>query len=188
LDWDRERLSQESGVSLQQIASFETGRTESPRQRTLMDLERAFLRNRIGFKDGGVQPKCVSSYILDSYMEVLEDIILSLPDGGEVLKHCVDDSRSTPQVIEKVREMRRAGISERITISDKNNIITGMPEDYRQIPDAYFASSEVVIIYLDKVVFFDEGKMLIILSQNLACVFKDQFEYWWKQGRKINVS
>lgn len=121
-------------------------------------------------------------------MKVLEDITRSFPNGGEVLKHCVDDSKSTPQVIEKVREMRRAGISERLTISDKNNIIIGMPEDYRQIPDEYFASSEVVIIYLNKVVFFDEENALVILSQNLACVFKDQFEYWWKQGKKINVS
>ena len=151
-------------------------------------MERAFLRSGVGFKDGGVQPQCVSSYIIDSYMKVLEDITRSFPNGGEVLKHCVDDSKSTPQVIEKVREMRRAGISERLTISDKNNIIIGMPEDYRQIPDEYFASSEVVIIYLNKVVFFDEENALVILSQNLACVFKDQFEYWWKQGKKINVS
>lgn len=40
-----------------------------------------------------------------------------------------------------------------------------------------------MIIYLNKVAFFVEGKALVIVSESLAKVFKDQFEYWWKEGR-----
>lgn len=82
--------------------------------------------------------------------------------------------------------MRRAGISDRMTISEDNNFITGFPEQYRQIPKDYFSSSEVIIIYANKVAFFVEGQALVIMSKTLAKVFKDQFEYWWKEGKIIN--
>ena len=87
-------------------------------------------------------------------MELLEDIEKNIPDGGEVLKHCVDDRRSNQQVIDYVAKMRSNGVRERMTIADDNNFITGDPKDYRQIPADYFASSEVVITYADKVAFF----------------------------------
>lgn len=185
LKWTQKDLAGRARLKDDQIHSYEAGRTRS--LEVLEAIYKAFTINGLEFINGGVVPTQVHSYILPSYIDVLNDICRSLPQGGEVLKHCVDDRRSSPQVIEKVREMRKAGISDRMTISEENVYITGFPEQYRQIPKDYFASSEVIIIYSNKVAFFVEGQALVITSKNLAKVFKDQFEYWWKEGKILNV-
>jgi transcriptional regulator with XRE-family HTH domain len=184
LKWTQKDLAAHAGLNDDQVHSYESGRTRS--LEVLEAITATFTARGIEFPNGGVIPRQVSSYVLDSYMDVLEDICRSMPDGGEVLKHCVDDRRSSPEVVEKVRQMKRAGIRERLTISEDNNFVSGDPKDYRQIPAGYFASSEVVIIYLNKVVFFVDGKALVIVSDSLAKVFKDQFEYWWKEGKVLN--
>lgn len=184
LKWTQKDLAEHAGLKVDQIHSYEAGRTRSLEVHE--GVHRAFIINGLEFLNGGVVLSQVHSYILPSYIDVLNDISRSLPQGGEVLKHCVDDRRSTPEVIERVRSMRRDGISDRMTISEDNNFITGYPEQYRQIPKDYFSSSEVVIIYANKVAFFVEGKALVVTSKTLAKVFKDQFEYWWKEGKIIN--
>ena len=184
LKWTQKDLAEHAGLKDDQIHSYEAGRTRS--LDVLESIYKTFTINGLEFINGGVVPTQVHSYILPSYIDVLNDICRTLLHGGEVLKHCVDDRRSTPEVIEKVREMRRAGIADRMTISEENNFITGFPEQYRQIPKDYFASSEVVIIYANKVVFFVDGKALVITSQTLTNVFRAQFEYWWKEGKIIN--
>jgi len=186
LRWNQKDLAAYAGLNDDQVHNFEAGRTHS--LDVLTSIHRAFIANGLDFVDGGVIPRRVSSYVLDSYIDLLDDIAHSLPQGGEVLKHCVDDRRSNPEVIEKVSSMRRAGIRERLTIADDNHYIAGAPENYRKIPKSYFASSEVIIIYLNKVAFFVDGKALVIVSESLSKVFKDQFEYWWKEGKAINVT
>ncbi|MCB9979400.1 MAG: helix-turn-helix transcriptional regulator [Rhodospirillales bacterium] len=183
LKWTQKDLAAHAGLGDDQVHSYEAGRTRS--LEVLEAMCAAFAAHGIDFPDGGVQPRKVSSYLLNSYMDLLDDISRSMPEGGEVLKHCVDDRRSTPEVVEKVSQMRRAGIRERLTISEENNYVSGDPKDYRQIPSGYFASSEVMIIYLNKVAFFVEGKALVIVSESLAKVFRDQFEYWWKEGKAL---
>lgn len=186
LRWNQKDLAAHAGLNDDQVHNFEAGRTHS--LDVLTAIHRAFVANGLDFVDGGVITRRVSSYVLDSYIDLLDDIALSLPEGGEVLKHCVDDRRSTPEVIEKVSTMRRAGIRERLTVADDNDYIAGTPENYRKIPKSYFASSEVIIMYLNKVAFFVDGKALVIVSESLSKVFKDQFEYWWKEGKAVNVS
>lgn len=184
LKWTQKDLAAHAGLGDDQVHSYEAGRTRS--LEVLEAMCEAFAAHGIDFPDGGVQPRKVSSYLLNSYMDLLDEISRSMPEGGEVLKHCVDDRRSNPEVVEKVSRMRRAGIRERLTISEENNYVSGDPKDYRQIPAGYFASSEVVIVHLNKVAFFVEGKVLVIVSESLAKVFRDQFEYWWKEGKVLN--
>ena len=186
LKWNQKDLAAHAGLKDDQIHNFEAGRTRS--LEVLEAIHQAFIAHGIDFVGGGVIPRHVSSYLLDSYTDLLDDISRSMPEGGEVLKHCVDDRRSTPDVIERVSAMRRSGIRERLTISDDNDYVAGDPQNYRKIPKSYFASSEVVIIYLNKVVFFVDGKALIIVSESLSKVFRDQFEYWWKEGKTVNVA
>ena len=187
LGWSRKDLSQASGVSERAIEELEKGNSNI-KDATRRALVNAFAVEGIDFTPHGIEQRALSSYVLDSYMDVLHDIEKTLQGKGEVLKHCVDDGRSTPDVIEKVRQMRESGIKERLTIADDNDFITGNPEDYRQIPKAYFASSEVVLVYGDKVAFFVEGNMLVMCSVYLSRVFKDQFEYWWNTGKRIDGS
>jgi DNA-binding XRE family transcriptional regulator len=185
LGWTLDDLAKESGLVRSTVHSFEN-ENRLPSAGTVTAIATAFERAGIEFIGGGAIPRQVSSYVLNSYMELLDDVIRSMPTGGEVLKHCVDDRRSSKEVIDKVAQMRKMGIIERLTISDENNFITGDPKDYRQIPAGYFASSEVIIIYLNKVAFFVDGKALIIVSDALSKVFRDQFEYWWEEGKVIN--
>jgi DNA-binding XRE family transcriptional regulator len=184
LKWTQKDLASYAGLNENQIQAFEAGRTRS--LEVLEAIWKTFTLQGLGFCNGGVVPNKVSSYTLDSYMDVLHDICMSMPQGGEVLKHCVDDRRSSPEVMDQVRKMRETGIRERLTISDDNNLISGNKEDYRQIPADYFSSSEVIITYLNKVVFFVDGKALVVVNQTLANIFKDQFEYWWKSGKTLN--
>ncbi len=185
LDWTIATLAEKVGGAPTTISAIENGRSAGSLE-LLKSIHLAFSAEGVDFPDGGVVPRRVSSYLLDSYMDLLDDISRSMPEGGEVLKHCVDDRRSSPEVVEEVSQMRRAGIRERLTISEENSFISGDPKDYRQIPAGYFTSSEVMIIYLNKVAFFIEGKALVIVSESLAKVFRDQFEYWWKEGKALN--
>lgn len=186
LRWTQKDLAENADLNDDQVQGFESGRSRS--LEVLEAINQAFIQQGLDFVDGGVIPRRISSYTLDSYMDLLEDIERSLPEGGEVLKHCADDRRSTPEIIAKLNRMRRAGIRERLTISDDNDFIIGDPKDYRQIPADYFTSSqEVMCIYLNKVAFFANDKVLVIGSESLANVFRYQFEYWWRQGKKLNV-
>lgn len=183
LKWTQKDLAVHAGLKDDQIHSYEAGRTRS--LDVLEAVYKTFTTNGLEFINGGVVPNKMSSYILDSYMEVLRDIEDSFPEGGEVLKHCADDSRSSPEIISKVAEMREFGIKERLTISNKTSFVTGNKKDYRKIPADYVSSSEIVIIYLNKVVFFADGKALVVVNKMLSDVFKNQFEYWWKEGSKL---
>jgi transcriptional regulator with XRE-family HTH domain len=186
LKWNQKDLARQAGLNDDQVHSFESGRTHS--LDVLESIYGAFRAQGLDFADGGVIPRRVSSYILNSYLDVLDDISRSVPKGGEVLKHCVDDRRSNPEIVEKVAQMRASGIRERLTIADDNDFISGNPASYRKIPKDYFASSEVMIIYLNKVAFFVDGKVLVIVNQNLADVFRAQFEYWWKEGKALHAA
>ena len=186
LGWSQQELADRVGFALNTISYFEKDERQAD-LKTISRIAVALEAEGLRFADGGVlPPQRVASYLLDSYDALLEEISRLMPKGGEVLKHCVDDRRSTPEVVEKVAAMRAAGIRERATIADDNNVIAGDPADYRQIPAAYFASSEVMIIFLDRVAFFVEGKALVIVSETLARVFRDQFEYWWQQGKVVH--
>ncbi len=185
LNWSQQELADTAGLGLNTISSFERA-DRAADARTVGAILRAFQQAGLDFVDGGVVPKQVRSYLLTSYLELLDDIQSSMPEGGEVLKHCVDDRRSTPEVVRRIAQMRDCGIRERLTISEDNEFINGPAALYRKIPAGYFASSEVVIIYANKVAFFVEGQALVIVSDSLAKVFKDQFEYWWQEGKAVN--
>lgn len=181
LKWTQKDLAARAGLGADQIHSFEAGRT---RPLDVVEAIHATFRSEgIEFVNGGVIPRSVSSYVLETYVDLLDEIMRAMPEGGEVLKHCADDRRSPPEVVKKLKEMAKAGIRERLTISEDNDFVGGNPEDYRRIPARYFSTSDdVICIYLNKVAFVVDGKMLVIASQSLSDLFRAQFEYWWETG------
>lgn len=184
LNWTQQDLCVHAGLNIDQIRSFEAERTRSLDVKEA--IERALVSQGMAFVDGGVVRQHVSSYVLNSYMDLLNDISLAMPNGGEILKHCADDRRSPSEIIERVAQMRRAGIRERLTISELCDVVHGNKEDYRKIPSDYFSSvEEVMVIYLNKVAISVGGKVLVIRNQNLTDFFKAQFEYWWHHGKKV---
>lgn len=196
LRWSRAELSKRSGISVPAIVAIEEGQS-NPKLSTRDALTSALLAEGIELTPHGIERREVSSFVLSSYLEVLDDIENTLPQGGEVLKHCADDSRSSADVRAKVEQMKAKGISERLTICEGNTHIAGNPSDYRYLPKGYFSTSQVVVIYKDKVVFdiTDRAnpvqkpeRFLVIKSAFLARVFKNQFEFWWREGRALGES
>lgn len=186
LGWSQPEVAEKTGLSLQAVRNAEEG--VEVKQTTKNSLTLLYLSQGFEFTAEGISKSNVSSYLLDSYHDLLNDVTKTIKPGGEVLKHCVDDRRSDEETIEKVRRMREAGINERLTISEDNDFIAGNPEDYRKIPKDYFAESEVTVIYADKIAFFVQSQVLVIRSEYLSRIFKKQFEYWWKTGETINVT
>lgn len=183
LSWNQQELALKAELNIDQVRSFESGRSRS--LDVIENLCAAFERERLEFVDGGVALKKVHSYHLSSYLALLHDISATLIDGGEILKHCEDDRLCTPEVIKKIEEMDRSGISERLTILESNSFVLRNKKLYRKIPDKYFKNSEVMIIYANKVAFFVETEVIVVVSDRLADSLRDQFEYWWDTGKKL---
>lgn len=113
---------------------------------------------------------------------------------GDVLRfHCADDAKSSQEVIKKIKEIEKKGIILRSTIEKGNTVLTTKSDNYRWIDPEYFAASEVMAIYGDRVVINtynadvqggDEDMFLIIFSQSLATAMIRQFDYWWNKGEQ----
>lgn len=185
LGWSRADLSKKSGLSEPAIRVLEEG-PSNPKESTRQALIKTFALEGLELTPNGVERREISLSTLGSYIEVLQDVEKTLVEGGEVLKHCADDRKSSPEVIEKIRLMRDAGIRERLTINENNSFITGNPEDYRTVPSDYFSSSEAILIYANKAAFVLGAQCLVVRSSFLSKVFKEQFEYWWKIGGKVH--
>lgn len=188
LDWTTEDLAKRIGMSKGAISYIETGKNK-PSGDTLESLYKVLSREGIVFTEFGVELRDNPIERLEgdhAYLDMLDQIhnLLSGQDE-EVLFHCADDRRSSPNVIEKQKQMRDSGIRIRKTIADDNSTITRRLEDYRLIPADYVSSSEVIVIYKDCVVFDLGDALLRIRSEKLTSVWRGQFEYWWKKGKKL---
>lgn len=179
LRWTQKDLARHAGLNESQIQAFEAKRTHS--LEVLEAICKAFALQGLDFSDGGVVPSKVSSYALDSYLDVLHDISASMPGGGEILRYCADDGWSL-EMTHEIRQMREGGIKERLIVSEENRAMSG--SNIRKIPAAYFFSTEI-IVYLNKVAFFVDGKALVVINQTLADIFRCQFESWWKSGKPL---
>lgn len=186
LGWSQPEVAEKTGLSLQAVRNAEEG--VEVKQSTKNSLTLLYLSQGFEFTTEGISKSNVSSYLLASYNDLLNDVIKTIQPGEEVLKHCVDDRRSDDATIKKVKEMHEAGFKERLTIAEDNDYIAGNPEDYRKIPKDFFAESEVTVIYADKIAFFVQSQVLVIRSEYLSRIFRKQFEYWWKTGVPVNVS
>jgi transcriptional regulator with XRE-family HTH domain len=188
LNWSQPELASKCDMHVQTISSFEND-IGSPSKKTLIKLLEVFTLSGITFLPN--QGVCISKdtiYVLNAYIDVLNDVERTLTDGDELLLHCSDARRSSKEVNDKSIELSKKGIKTRATICEGNTFI-GTPRDVRWIPKDYFANSEVFTIYGDKVAISIEDQQpyrsLIIQNQALAASMRRQFEYWWRNGKPI---
>lgn len=182
LDWDREQLSAESGVSVAQIANLETGKTENPRMGTMQAISNAFLRHYIVFENGGVFKRQDLTLVIDGegwYQKLLDDVYLTLLDKpvAEYLTLCGDDRVSSPEVINHIRKLRNAGIGMRQVVEAGNTYLMGAVKEYRYLPKKNFIN-HVTLIYGDKVAICG-GKATVFLDAHLAATWRNIFNYLW---------
>lgn len=183
LDWNQGELATAAGLNVDQVRNFEAGRSRS--LDVVEAIHAAFDQQGITLENGGAVPRHIHSYILESYLDLLTDICRTLPDGGEVLKHCEDDRLCTKVIMNKLEEMLQAGIRERLTISEDNDLVLRNPSQYRRIPAKYCSSTITTLVYANKTAFFSEDKAIVIVNSSLASHMRDQFEYWWKHGTPV---
>jgi transcriptional regulator with XRE-family HTH domain len=148
LNISREELSKISAVSATAIGSFETGAVEA-RVKSNNQISSALEAAGVEFIDNdGVRLRRdnIRSYQGKAiHRQLLDEIYADLkPAGGEILIKGMTERKWTNGDDEKfldnhLKRLKEAGITERILLSDKDNVFIAPLHWYRQIPDRYFS-------------------------------------------------
>jgi transcriptional regulator with XRE-family HTH domain len=180
LCWTQDDLANYANLTSDQIRSFESGRS---RPTNVIDaIFNCCQYYGLEFVSGGVIRKQIASYILKDYIEVLDDVCKTLPEGGEIYKHCIDEKTTSLEIRTKIQKMRESGWIDYMTICEYDSFITTDAKYYRQIPDEYYSLAEMVLIYGIKVAFFTNEGVLVVESSDISRLFRSQFKYWWDKG------
>lgn len=191
LDWNRNELAERAQLSPVTIANIESGKTDMANARTYEAITNAFLRFGIVFTDHGVEER--KSWIReltgeDFYLEVLDDIYNTLVDtkNPEVLSLGVDDRLSTPEVMQRLKRNRLAGIQSRDIAEQGNTYLIGPVSQYKWMPSDFF-KNYIKSIYADKVLLDFGDRGLLIQNAEVAEVERNQFEMIWKLLPELKV-
>jgi DNA-binding XRE family transcriptional regulator len=190
LDWNREDLAKKADLSPVTIANIELEKTDSANPRTYQAIEKAFLDAGVVFTPKGVEEQ--KSWIREVtgegfFLEILDDIYNTLLDkGGEVLSMGIDDRLSTPEVIQRLKKAKNAGIKMRDIIEEGNTYFLGPSSHYKAMPAEFF-KNHVKKIYGDKVFLDFGGRGLVIHNHEIAEVERNQFNLIWKLLPKITA-
>lgn len=187
LDWTQNQLSERSGISAPTIRHVEDDKEIKDSTRTA--LINALEDEGLFLTAHGIELSDEKVLLLDSFLEVLKNMKSSCAPGMGVLFHCADERRNSPEVTAAIADLAAAGFQLRFTLCEGNELTTTAAENYRWIDAEYFASSEVLTVYEDKVVIDvseeERDQFLLIKNRHLAKAMKRQFEYWWRQGCPI---
>lgn len=189
--WNQEYLGSLVGLSKRAILNIEN-RKHRPTLENLKKIKNAFFRANIIFQSQGgfIENKSIVQVLTgpDSFIDLMLDIIeVSTPSKSEVLFNGADERRSPEAVITKEKEMCKLGIPSRHIIKEGNTFILGPTEWYRWVPEAFFPSSDVTVVYGDKVAFTTSNKniinhIVVIKDHLLAKSQRRQFEKFWEIG------
>lgn len=183
LDWNQADLALASDLSVQTIKNIENART-NPHPDNMAALQAALEKAGVEFtQDNGVRNRSALTILEgeNCFLQLLDDIYYTLRSvRGEVLFHCVDDSKSPPDVVTSELRLRKAGIKSRCTISEDNTFIPYPLTEYRCIPKRHFRQNTKAI-YADKVAtIIDENQTIFIIrNQNFADNEREIFELIW---------
>jgi len=198
LNWTQPELAVKVGCNTCTISTLESGKHIA--NKTLIK-KIAFIFSKKGIKfspRGGflVEQDVVNVYEgNDCYLKLQEDILETCEPMEEILYLGCDDKKSTQEIIENEQKIYNAQISCKYLIAKNNNYIIAPIEDYKTIDKDYFLSSDVIVIYKNKIAFAsainEEGrseKVIIINDINIAKQYKKYFYRLWNKGKKITKS
>jgi transcriptional regulator with XRE-family HTH domain len=187
LNWSQPELAEICGVHVQTVSTFESG-AGSPTRTTLLKIHESLIKAGIDFlPNHGVAVATDKYFPSQKYGEVLDDVYNSLNNGDEVLFQHADDRESSPEVMNKLSKLAEKGIKMRATTTQRNDKRRS-DRSYRVLPQEYFESCQLVVIYADKVAMhldyqLENSRFLTIKNTNLSKIMRKQFEYWWKNGK-----
>ena len=200
LEWTQKDLAKKSGLSVAFIALLEQGKG-SPRDNTWKALINCFENAGIEFTpDPGVRMRRdkFNLQVLEGHGSILElwqDIEDScLLNNGEVLLSGVDERIWIEKYKKELKEMlhkrRNQNIKTRFLIAEGDQFITVPAERYRAIPKYLFQQTPYYV-YADKVAIIKwdiPQTVLIIQNSLIAKTFRDQFNFNWSIGHKLDPS
>lgn len=187
LGWDRQRLSDEAGISLNQIVKFENGETESPRQKTLHDIEKAFVRHGVEFKDGGVVPRTDPTTRIAGdrwYLRLLEDVHDTLAATKEEERDVVvlwaNEKQSPPEIVQQWKKIRTLNPRMRRVVRAGDTFLRNPLKEYRYMPAEFFYN-DVIIVYADKVAICTANNTMALIIKDAPLVksFKLQADFYF---------
>lgn len=191
LKWGQNDLAAASDVSVPSIANIETER-QKPHDTTLRKIHDALHAAGVEFIEGGVRrtQNLIRIYEGDDcYLRLMDDAFLALSkEKGEILLSGADERRSTPEVTEKTRAMRRSGIRMRFLVQDKNTFLMGPPDEYRWLDDSLYVDGDVKVIFADTVAYLmtwhGTPRAVMINDKTITEENRRIFNFLWNISRK----
>lgn len=176
-------------MHVQTISAFES-ENGSPTKTTLSKISTVLERSGVEFApNNGTSLSEYKYYPTDSYVDVLQDCLHTLNKGDEILFHCADDRLSIEAVSLVLDQIGKKDIRMRATTCAANNALR-KDREYRLLPQDYFSTSQLIVIYADKISLHVDEKngsyrSLTIKNNVMASAMRKQFEYWWKNGKPV---
>jgi len=195
--WSQSKLAEVASLTQPTIVSFEKG-TGNPSARTIRKIAVALEDAGVRFTDsGGVEPMQDLIRTLegpDANSRLLEDIYVSLKDtGGEVLiagLSEIDESAGDAYtfLVDHLDRLQKAGISERILVSEDETRFVAPLHWYRQLPRNQFSNTPFQL-YGNRLAMIQWGppqKILLIEQADIAKTFRSLFDFAWDQATQLD--
>lgn len=195
LGWSQGDLADRAGLSQTGIARIESG-SHRPTVATLEKITKALKKAYIEFIPDGVRRVADIVRVSegdDCYIELLDEAQGMLaPQKGEMLFWGADEKRSSPAVVEKTRALRRAGVTMRFLIRDRDDYFMGAASEYRWLDQNLFIDSDVKIIFANMISYFVSWrgglKIITIKDDHIAAENRRIFDYFWHRAAGPHVS
>lgn len=192
LEWTQEQLANHASLTIDQVRRFEGGKSQTVE--ILEAIHKAFVAEGIAFTTHGVELRNNSITVIEGdewFLRLLDDVIFSLegkPDA-ELLIECGDERQSPKEVVDRVRQLRDAGIKMRLLVEEGNTHLIGPLNEYRYIPKERF-NNYVAFIYGDKFAICTENntKALVFKDASLATTRRNIFDLLWDVLEKPTMS
>jgi predicted transcriptional regulator len=192
LGWSQTDLATRAGVSKPSIVRLEAD-LYSVKHDIQTSVVNALANDNIEFIDGGTRVNKQIVQIIEGencYLKLLDNVYETFLQNGEieVLKSGVDERRSSQEVTDKVKKMRKDGVSSRSLIKHGQDFLLGPIDEYRWMNDDIYTESDVKLIYADKVAYlmswYTTYRVLIIQDEKVAEENRRLFNFIWKISDK----
>ncbi|TAH32676.1 MAG: XRE family transcriptional regulator [Alphaproteobacteria bacterium] len=192
LNWSREELAEQTGISVPALARAETGESQL-RTTSAEKIKSSLEQAGVIFTDGsGVKLKTDLVQIYEGencYLKLLEDFEdLNVKGEKEILFSSASEKRSTDEVIEKTRLLRKKGIKMRFLLEEGDTYIMGDLSEYRWMHKSLFSKGDVKLVYADKVAYLvswmETPRVVVVSEKNIAEENRRAFEFIWNISKK----
>lgn len=190
LNWSQPELAERCGMHKQTISNFEAERSTLSNT-SLEKITRVLENGGVEFgQDNAVSLPQIKYIKLEQagwFLELLDDVAFTLKDDPvkELLIYGGDNRVYQSAVVEKLREVRKAGVKMREMVCEGNTYLMGREEEYRWIPKKLFKNFNT-IIYGDRVCIDFRGRAaILIINKGWAETERNKFEMLWSAGLPV---